>query len=161
MTRSLRWEVSCVCVRYTASAYWVFNPFEVKASSQTSSHQTREMLVVIQDYLIELHTILNPSITKSVNTFRLMFSDDAVTQSGTGHQVEYRISISSLSLLIARASWSFVLLHAAIESRTGCNVLRILEDHSSLGLGELCDWEGESMRRASSQVALRSVCITS
>ena len=47
-TESLRSSVMPCSFRRLGYTDWVLRPFEVKASSQTSSHQTEEVLVSIQ-----------------------------------------------------------------------------------------------------------------
>ena len=137
---------------------WVLRPFEVKASSQTSSHQTGEVLVSIRPKpRCWLLTILHPSITKSVNTLRLILPNDAVAQSRTREKVEDGISVSALSLFVAEARGSRVSLHLAIESSSSWNVDGVVGDNIALCHGESGHRERESMRRTGGEISLGSI----
>jgi hypothetical protein len=137
---------------------WVLRPLEVKASSQTSSHQTWKMLASIHFKYRRMYlTILNPSITKSVNTLRLILSNDAVAQSRTRKKIEDGISVSALSLFVAETRGSRVSLHLAIESSSSWNVDGVVGDNIALCHGESGHREGESMRRTGGEVSLGSI----
>ena len=102
-------------------------------------------------------TILNPSITKSVNTLRLILPNDAVAQSRTREKVEDGISVSALSLFVAEARGSRVSLHLAIESGSGGNVDGVVGDNIALCHGESGHRERESMRRTGGEISLGSI----
>jgi hypothetical protein len=141
--------------RYTD---WVLSPFEVKASSQTSSHQTGHTLASMQTKpMCTQRTILNPSITKSVHTLRLILSNDAVAQSGARKKVEDGISVSALSLLVTEACGSRVSLHLAIESSSSWDVDGVVGDNITLCHRESRHGERESMRWTGRKVSLGSI----
>lgn len=102
-------------------------------------------------------TILDPSVTKSVNALRLIFSDNAVAESRARKKVEDSIGVGALSLLVAEALRPRVPLHLAVESLPGADVDGIVGDDVTLGHGESGDREGESVRRAGRQVGLGRV----
>lgn len=137
---------------------WVLSPLEVKASSQTSSHQTSEVSVF--NHFIGSHgslTVLYPSVTKGVDTFRLVLSNDAVTEGGARKKVEDSISVGALGLFVAEALWSRVSLHLAIKGGSSCNVDSIIGNNVALRYGECGDREGESVRWAGRQVGLSGI----
>jgi len=72
-----------------------------------------------------------------VNAFRLVLSDDHVSDRGTRQQVEYGVGIGTLSLLVAAALNTLVALHLTVEDLTGLDVHGLIEDNSLLGYGEL------------------------
>lgn len=92
-----------------------------------------------------------------MNTLSLVLSNDDISNSRTGQQVEDSISISALSLFIAASLRSFIALHLAIEDLTRHDVLGILENDSLLGDGELGDWEGEARRWPLAEISLGGV----
>ena len=72
-----------------------------------------------------------------MNAFRLVLSDDHVSDRGTRQQVEYGVGIGTLSLLVAAALNTLVALHLTVEDLTGLDVHGLIEDNSLLGYGEL------------------------
>jgi len=137
---------------------WVLSPFEVNASSQTSSHQTERLLASIHLTPRCMHlTILNPSITKSMHTLRLILSNDAIAQRRPRKKVKHSISISTLGLFVAEARGSRVPLHLAIEGSSRLDIDSVVGDNIALCHGESRHREGESMRRTGRQISLGSV----
>lgn len=136
----------------------MLSPFEVKASSQTSSHQTEEVLASIPfQTRCRYLTVLNPSITKSVDSLRLILSNDTVAQSGARKKVEDGISVGALSLFIAEARGSRVPLHLAVESSSSWDVDGVVGDNIALCHRESGHRERESMRRTGREIGLGSI----
>jgi len=105
-------------------------------------------------------TILNPSVTQSMDALRLMLSNDHVPDCASWKKIEDCIRICTLSLLVAASLGSLVSLHSTVENLAGHDVHGILEN-DSLGCDWECgDWEWESRRRASCEIALGSICVS-
>ena len=108
-------------------------------------------------FCLERLTILNPSVSKSVYTLGLVFSDDAIAQSRTGKKVEDSVGIGALSLFIAEAGRSRVPLHLAVEGGSSRDVDGVVGDNIALCHGESGHRERESVRRTGRQVGLSSI----
>jgi hypothetical protein len=99
-------------------------------------------------------TILNPSITKSMDTLSLVLPNHNVPDGRTRKEVEHSIRIRAFSLLIAGSFSELVTLHSSIEGLARLDVDSLVKSYSLSRNRELGDREGKAWRRTSIEVAL-------
>lgn len=81
-------------------------------------------------------TVLHPGISESVDSFRLVLSNDHIAYRAARQQIEDRICVGTLGLFVAAALDSFVSLHLSIENLSWLNVHGLVEHNSLFRNGE-------------------------
>jgi hypothetical protein len=103
-------------------------------------------------------TILDPRVTKGVDTLSLVLSNDHVPDGRSGQEVKHSIRIRAFSLLIASSLAELVTLHPSIEGLARLDVDCLVESYGLSWNRELRDRERETWWRTSIEVALGCVC---
>jgi hypothetical protein len=91
-------------------------------------------LVEISDGLL---TILDPGVSKSMDSLGLVLSNDHIPDRAAREQVEHSIGIRSLGLLVAAPLNTLISLHLTVEDLSWLDVHSLIEYNCFFGYREL------------------------